>query len=77
MKKVNLSVPMMLSFLIDQIQLKCCRVFQSALGAQKRISYLWEKLRRWFEDWLLSSWEEFYAALINGVRPTKIIINTS
>ena len=34
---------MMLAFLIDQIQQRCCGLFQDALKKAKRKSYFWEK----------------------------------
>ena len=48
---------MMLSFLVDQIQLRCCSLFAAALEQQKRISDLWSKQKSYFESWLIGSWD--------------------
>jgi hypothetical protein len=51
---------MMLAFLIDQIQQRCCRLFQAALTAAKSKTRLWRKLRNRFDLCLIPSWEVLY-----------------
>ncbi len=60
---------MMLSFLIDQIQLRCCRVFNAAREKLGRMSYLWEKLRSFMTQWLLTDWRMLYEAMAYGIKP--------
>ena len=48
---------MMLAFLIDQIQQRCCRLFQAALQAAEAKNRLWQKLRNRFDLCLIDSWQ--------------------
>ena len=53
---------MMLAFLIDQIQQRCCRVFQHAQAKAGRARYFWEKVRGLFLHYRLPDWETLYRA---------------
>jgi len=55
---------MMLAFLIDQIQQRCCRLFQAAWTAAGSKARLWRKLRSRFELCLIPDWETLYRAII-------------
>jgi hypothetical protein len=55
---------MMLAFLIDQIQQRCCRLFQTALRAARSKSRLWRKLRSRFDLCLIPDWEALYYSII-------------
>jgi hypothetical protein len=55
---------MMLAFLIDQIQQRCCRLFQTALAAAKSKARLWRKLRNRFDLCLIPDWETLYRSII-------------
>lgn len=55
---------MMLAFLIDQIQQRCCRLFQTALSAAKSKTRLWQKLRSRFDLCLVLDWETLYRSII-------------
>ena len=55
---------MMLAFLIDQIQQRCCRLFQGALAAAKSKTRLWQKLRSRFDLCLIPDWETLYRSII-------------
>ena len=55
---------MMLAFLIDQIQQRCCRLFQSALAVAKSKTRLWQKLRSRFDLCLIPDWETLYRSII-------------
>ena len=55
---------MMLAFLIDQIQQRCCRLFQAAVTAAKSKTRLWRKLRTRFDLCLIPSWEALYRSII-------------
>nr|VFJ61668.1 MAG: hypothetical protein BECKDK2373B_GA0170837_11035 [Candidatus Kentron sp. DK] len=56
---------MMLAFLIDQIQQRCCRMFQAALAVAERKSYLWRELRSRFDLFQISSWEALYHSVVH------------
>ena len=59
---------MMLAFLIDQIQQRCCRLFQAAQAKAGRARYFWEKLRAMFLEFVLPDWETLYRSLAFGHR---------
>ncbi len=59
---------MMLAFLIDQVQQRCCRLFQAARAKVGRARYFWEQLRALFPQWLLPDWDTLYRALAFGHR---------
>jgi len=52
---------MMLAFLIDQVQQRCCAVFRRARARAKRPKYLWENLRSAFLMVAVPDWETLYA----------------
>ena len=54
---------MMLAFLIDQIQLRCCGLFNRALERRHSRSALWSKIRSLFDHFLIDSWEQLYATI--------------
>ena len=49
--------PMMLAFLVDQIQQRCCRLFRAAQAEAGRPSYFWEQLRALFLQLFVPDWE--------------------
>ena len=57
---------MTLAFLIDQVQQRCCGLFQAALAKSKRRIRLWERMRSLFMDYRIESWEALYRALAFG-----------
>ena len=64
---------MMLAFLIDQCQQRCCALFQAA-----RARYFRERLRVLFLGYQLPDWETLYRALAFGHRaPIPIPLDTS
>ena len=75
----NLSVVfamlMMLAFLVDQTQQLCCPLFRKVwkkLGSKKM---LWERMRSFFREYIVSSMREIFEALYYGYeRPRPIII---
>lgn len=79
----NLSVVfmmlMMLAFLVDQTQQRCCPLFQAAWekrGHNKRS--LWEEMRNLFRVFQFNSMEELYKAIVSGIACQKPILrNTS
>ncbi len=68
---------MMLAFLIDQVQQRCCPLFQAALAAAQRKIYFWRKLRSRFDMCLISSWEALYRSFIHLPPPIKLGYDTS
>lgn len=69
---------MFLAFLIDQVQQRCCGLFQEALKKAKRKTRFWEKLRMYFLEFYIDSWAGLYAAMARrgGVRFVELA-NTS
>jgi hypothetical protein len=63
---VVFAVLMMLAFLVDQVQQRCCPLFQAVwtkLGSKRR---LWEKMRALFYDYALESMRQLFEALWYG-----------
>lgn len=55
---------MMLAFFIDQVQQRCCRLFQEALLVAEKKLYFWEKIRSRFFLFQIPSWEALYQSII-------------
>jgi hypothetical protein len=76
---VVLMMLMMLAFLVDQTQQRCCPLFQAAWkkrGHNKRS--LWEEMRNLFRSFLFDSMRELYEAIVSGVPAQKLVLrNTS
>ena len=68
---------MMLAFLIDQVQQRCCSLFQLAKQKAKRNIYFWEKVRGLFLNYLLPNWEVLYKAIAFRRKSTVPIFNDS
>ncbi len=75
----NLAYLTFLAFLVDQIQQLCCPVFQEALSQRARgtRTYLWKLILRYFQSWLIDSWEDLFRAVIHGTKAIKIPFDTS
>jgi hypothetical protein len=69
---------MFLAFLVDQVQQRCCGLFQAALKKMKRKLYFWNKLRTLFEEFYVDSWADMFTGMggMKG-RRLKDFINTS
>lgn len=69
---------MFLAFLIDQVQQRCCGLFQEALEKAKRKTRFWEKLRMYIVEFHVDSWAGLWSAMGNrrGVRFVELA-NTS
>lgn len=67
-----------LAFLIDQVQQRCCGLFQAALKKMKRKIRLWERLRNLFLEFYIESWADIFQWMAGnrGVR-LKEFMNTS
>lgn len=68
---------MILAFLVDQIQQRCCTLFQK--GQQKAISRIrfWSQMRDFFIGHLVESWEALYSAIAYGIKQAPLPYNTS
>jgi len=67
----NMTMMMLLAFLIDQAQLLCCRYFQSLrkCGTYKS---LWETLRVVLKFFEIESWEKFYEIMVVKMCPLTL-----
>lgn len=74
--KQNLSAVMaylmMIAFAIDQVQEYTNKYFQLALKKEIRKSYLWQKIKGLFLNFIIDSWEVFYRALTEKVKDINI-----
>ena len=68
---------MMLAFLIDQIQQRCCGLFQRGVEKMGSKSRFWRKLRERFNSLLILDWESLYASLAYKLKPSPIVVDTS
>ena len=68
---------MMLAFLIDQAQQRCCGLFQAALAKEKSKTNLWFKMRSLFTLYTIESWSVLFQGMVFGIKDTTLIPNTS
>jgi len=68
---------MMLAFLIDQIQQRCCGLFNRAMVKAETRCRFWRMVRSLFQHYLIPHWEALYQGIANGLKPTLIPYNTS
>lgn len=60
---------MMLAFLVDQLQQLCCPIFQKALAVcLNKKKNLWERMRHFFMNCIIMSWEAFFHVIIHKPR---------
>ncbi len=75
----NLSVVfamlMMLAFLVDQTQQLCCPVFQDAWKEMGSKRMLWERMRSFFHEYIVSSMQEVLSALAYGYKRRRPVLN--
>jgi len=68
----NLSVVfallMMLAFLVDQTQQRCCALFQAVWAKLGSKRLLWERMRALFYDYALASMRQLLEALFYGLK---------
>jgi hypothetical protein len=70
---VVFAVLMMLAFLVDQVQQRCCPLFQAVwakLGSKRR---LWERMRALFYDYALESMRHLFETLFYGWKKSTPI----
>ena len=68
---------MMLAFLIDQVQQRCCTLFAKAQAKAERPRYFWDKMRRLFLTFPVAGWETLYQAIAFGYRGEMVLHDTS
>ena len=67
---------MLLAFLIDQIERRCCKLFTAALEKTGRLKYLREKVRSFFLSMFIPNWEALYQSIAYG-HSTELAPDTS
>ena len=65
---------MMLAFLIDQCQQRCCALFQNAQRKAERARYFWNKVRVLFLDYECADWETLYGAIAFGYHRSALVV---
>ena len=68
---------MLLAFLVDQIESRCCPLFAAAFEKQERLKYLREKVRSMFKEHILESREFLYKAIAGGYISSIELLDTS
>ncbi len=66
-----LGLLMMLAFLIDQVEQRCCHQFHASWEKMKSKVRLWERIRMLFTLYDLSGWDELYGHIISLVLRKK------
>ena len=66
---------MMLAFLIDQCQQRCCALFQAAQAKAERPRYFWERLRALFLNYECVDWETLYGAIAFGYHRSELVVH--
>lgn len=59
---------MMLAFLVDQTQQRCCALFQAVWAKLGSKRLLWERLRALFSTYALVSMRQLLEALFDGLK---------
>jgi hypothetical protein len=65
---VVLALLMMLAFLVDQTQQRCCPLFQAAWRKLGTKRHLWEEIRTCFQAFLCNSMAAILEALVRGIE---------
>jgi len=70
---------MMLAFLVDQTQQRCCKLFQAVGRKLRSKRALWETLRGAFYFFLFASMADLYRALLLGIQRNhpELLVDTS
>ena len=67
---------MMLAFLVDQVQQRCCALFRAVWRTLGSKRLLWERMRALFYTYRLDSMRELFAALLDGWEKPHPILAT-
>jgi hypothetical protein len=74
---VVLAVLMMLAFLVDQVQQRCCPIFRAAREKFRTNCYFWERIRSLFQEYVFVSLTELLTALARGVVRREPVLRDS
>jgi hypothetical protein len=74
---VVLALVMMLAFLVDQVQQRCCPLFQAAWEKMQTKRHLWEEIRHLFQAFLFASYGQLLEALIRGLQRQPPVLRDS
>jgi len=75
---VVFALVMMLAFLVDQTQQRCCALFQAVWAKLGSKRLLWERMRALFYTYILTSMRQLLEALFYGLqKPTPIFASDS
>jgi hypothetical protein len=66
---------MMLAFLVDQVQLLACALFQAVLKKKISRKRLWEHMRALFKTLELESMEQLFKAILYGYKAQVVILS--
>ena len=72
-----LGMLMMLAFLVDQAQQRCCGLFQAALAKLGSKRSLWERIRGAFCWFKIASWKDLFEGIVYGLVDSRYVPNTS
>jgi hypothetical protein len=71
---VVFAILMMLAFLVDQVQQRCCPLFQAAWAQWGSKRLLWEKRRALCYDDALDSMQHLFETLLYGLKKSAPIL---
>jgi hypothetical protein len=75
---VVLMLLMMLAFLVDQTQQRCCPLFQAAWKKRRSNKRsLWEEQRNLFHSFVFASMRELYEAMVSGIQRQQPVLQNS
>jgi hypothetical protein len=65
---------MMLAFLVDQTQQRCCALFQAVWAKLGSKRLLWERMRALFYDYVFASMCQLFEALFYGIKKSSPLV---
>ncbi len=68
---------MMLAFLVDQTQQRCCPLFKAAWNKLGTKRHLWERIRNCFQSFLFNSMSAILEALVRGIERQVPVLRDS
>jgi hypothetical protein len=76
---VVLMLLMLLAFLVDQTQQRCCPLFRAAWNKRRSNKRsLWEEMRNLFQSFVFASMRELYEAIVSGIaRQQPVLLDSS
>jgi len=72
-----LALLMFLAFLVDQVQQRCCPIFQAAWEKMHSKRHLWERIRQVFEDFRFKSMLDLLTAIVRGIERQEPVFRNS